>query len=334
MLRPWLSRGVPNDRVDEATWLGLLDEMPIRDQMESITFEPGDALMVEGEPGDFFLIVTEGAVDVYRAGELVAAAGPGSVVGELSLLTGAQRAMTVKARISVIALRGTGEHFAQLLESDGIRQHFTTLAASRLAANASPVQFTTAAGFSGEIRPLLPTDRDAYVKLLDRLSPQSRRLRFFSPARLTDRLIEYLLDIDFMNHFAWVVLDRSTTPPKGCAIARFIRSETDVHRAEAAFAVIDELQGKGIGTIMLGALGVAASSVGITTLTAEVLDENAAMRRVFQKVEATWERIDRDVAHATMSVEVVCARLNADLRDALSDSVSGIGLAAEIGLRT
>jgi protein lysine acetyltransferase len=324
---------VPTDGSDRVKWLAVLENLPVKAQMSSVCFAPGEPLIVEGDSGDFFLIVSEGEVDVYRSGELMAAAGPGSVVGELSLLTGARRTTTVNARTTVTACRGSAEDFAQLLESDAIRQHFTGLAAARLAANASAVQFTTASGFRGEIRPLLPTDRNAYVTLLDKLSPQSRRLRFFSPAVLTDRLIDYLVDIDFINHFAWVVLDQSTTPPQGCAIARFIRSETDVHRAEAAFAVIDALQGKGIGTVMLGALGVAASSVGVSTFTAEVLDENSAMRRVFQKADATWERIDRDVTQATMSVDVVRTLLNPELDASLGESVYGIGLAAEIGLR-
>jgi protein lysine acetyltransferase len=319
------------DGSDGAAWLAALEVLALKASLSSVTFEPGEPLIIEGDQGSFFLIVSEGEADVYRAGEFVGAAGPGSVVGELSLLTGARRTTTVTARTTVTACRGTAADFAQLLESDAIRHHFTGLAAARLATNATAVEFTTAKGFRGVIRPLLPTDREAYVRLVNQLSPRSRRLRFFSPAVLS---VEYLLDIDFINHFAWVVLDRSTTPPEGCAIARFIRDDTDPHRAEAAFAVIDERQGLGIGTVMLGALGVAASVVGVSTFAAEVLDENAPMRRVFQKVDATWQRIDRDVTQASMSVDVVRGLLHPDLEVALSASVHGIGLAAEIALRT
>jgi protein lysine acetyltransferase len=323
----------PDSDPDSARWLVELDGLAVAAVLEHCTYRPGEVLVRQGEAGNFFLIVTEGEATVDRSGHPIATAGPGSVVGELSLLTGVPRTTTVTAKTTMICRRGTGYDFAELLESDHIREYFSRLAAARLAANTTAVPFSTAAGFQGEIRPLLPTDKEAYVKLLGGFSKQSRRLRFFSTAVPSQRLIDYFVNIDFIDHFAWVVLDTSVTPHQGCAVARFIRDESDIHRAEAAFAVTDAYHGNGIGTILFGALAVAASTVGITMLTADVLEENNAMRRVFNKADPLWTHADRGVLQARMSVDAIRALTYSNLDAALSASVQGIGIAAEIGLR-
>ena len=318
---------------ERQTGLRALFEAPEASQLVAVSFEAGEVILREGDPGDFFLVIVEGDAAVCQGEILIATVHSGSVVGELSLLTGTARTSTVVAQTPVSAKRGSAGDFADLLESDPIRNHLSNLAASRLAANLVAVPFTTPSGFDGELRPLLPTDRPEYVELLSKLSKESRRLRFFTGSLPSEKLINYLLGIDFINHFAWVVLDRSTNPHEGCGVARLIRNEADSSRAEAAFAVIDTRQGKGIGTIMLGAIGVAASALGVTTVTAEILNENAAMRRVFEKAKPTWTRPDRGVLQAVMSTEILCALVNDDMRVALSEAVQGIGLAAEIGLR-
>jgi protein lysine acetyltransferase len=321
-------------KLSPTQWLDALGGSVVAKQMSSLSVPVGEVLLREGEVGDFFVVVIEGEADVYRSNQLIATVGPGSVIGELSLITGVPRSTTVIARTALEAFRGTVGDFAELLERDAIRDHLANVAASRLASNADAVPFGTFADFQGELRPLLPSDRAAYLALLSKLSPQSRRLRFFTPAPPTERMINYFLDIDFIDHFAWVVLDRSKTPHTGCGVARFIRSETNIHSAEAAFVVTDDYQAKGIGTIMLGAIAVAADAVGVTTLTAEVLEENEGMRAVFSRVKPVWTRPERGVLQATMSVDVVRTLLTPQLDAALRASVVGIGLAAEVGLRT
>ena len=52
--------------------------------------------------------------------------------------------------------------------------------------------------------------------------------------------------------------------------------------AEVAFEVADAWQGRGVGTILLGAVAERAAAEGIDTLTAIVLPENHAMIHVFR----------------------------------------------------
>jgi GNAT superfamily N-acetyltransferase len=54
-------------------------------------------------------------------------------------------------------------------------------------------------------------------------------------------------------------------------------------RAEVAFVVIDGCQGQGIGAHLMGHFAGIARDAGLKELIAEVLPENAAMRKVFSK---------------------------------------------------
>jgi ribosomal protein S18 acetylase RimI-like enzyme len=50
-----------------------------------------------------------------------------------------------------------------------------------------------------------------------------------------------------------------------------------------AFVVVDAWQGRGVGSILMRHLARFASEAGLQELTAEVLPENVAMRKVFEK---------------------------------------------------
>ncbi len=58
---------------------------------------PGAQLLIEGKPGDTLLIVASGHVTVSKGGAELAKLGPGSVIGEMALITGAPRSATVTA---------------------------------------------------------------------------------------------------------------------------------------------------------------------------------------------------------------------------------------------
>ena len=61
------------------------------------------------------------------------------------------------------------------------------------------------------------------------------------------------------------------------------RHVTEHGKAEIAFVVIDDYQGQGVGTLLMRHLAVIARAAGLRELIAEVLPENAAMRKVFSK---------------------------------------------------
>lgn len=126
------------------------------------------------------------------------------------------------------------------------------------------------------VRPLMPCDREQLVARYRELSSQSRRLRFVSaPAHLSDRLLDYLLDVDYLDRLALVatLVDEPGTPSVG--IARYIRSHVDPTSADAAVTVLDAYQSRGIGTLLLTSLVTAAIDNGIEVLTADILWDNS-----------------------------------------------------------
>ena len=89
------------------------------------------------------------------------------------------------------------------------------------------------------------------------------------------------MNIDFANHVALVALAEEDGRRVIIGGGRYIVTEPE--KAEIAFVVIDDYQGQGIGTLLMRHLAVMARKAGLKELIAEVLPENAAMRKVFSK---------------------------------------------------
>jgi MFS family permease len=63
----------------------------------AVRFAPGDLLMREGEPGDRYLVIGQGRVEVTQRGERIRVCGPGDGLGEIALLRRVPRTATVRA---------------------------------------------------------------------------------------------------------------------------------------------------------------------------------------------------------------------------------------------
>jgi len=130
------------------------------------------------------------------------------------------------------------------------------------------------------MRLLRPEDKQLLREGFERLSPESRYTRFFSPKQaLSDDELHYLCDIDQENHFAiGAARELEDGTRVGLGIARFIKIADGV--AEAAVAVADEMQGRGLGRLLFLRLCAAARERGITTFQCEVLGSNASMKHL------------------------------------------------------
>lgn len=292
---------------------------------------PGEVLMRQGEVDPWFLVVIEGSVSITRQGKTrqhdLGRCVPGSVLGELSMLTGNAHAATVTTVEEVVVAVGDGEAFDTMLHVTGVEDGLSAVTSKRLAESAAPVAVTTRHGLELLFRPLLRSDRDQYLAELDALAPESRRMRFFSAGRPSQRTIDYLININYLDHFAWGVTLADSG--RGVATARYVRL-ADRSTAEVAFLVIDEYQGQGIGTLLLGALAAAAGNAGIETFTAEVLSENRGMRTVFDRAGAVWSRAGSGIVAASFPVSRAAQLLPETLRTELRRSSRGIVTGAGI----
>ena len=134
-----------------------------------------------------------------------------------------------------------------------------------------------------EIRALRRTDEADMLAAIEHTSAQSLQRRFFVMKRhFSDKERAFFMDVDFKTHVAIVAVATSEGGRQMIAGGgRYIVFEPG--RAEMAFVVIDAWQGRGIGSLLLRHLVKIASASGLDELTAEVLPENAAMRKVFEK---------------------------------------------------
>ena len=130
------------------------------------------------------------------------------------------------------------------------------------------------------LRLIRPEDKAALRAGFEKLSPASRYLRFFAPKdTLTDTELAYLTECDGIDHVAIAAahIDDNGGEGEGLGVARFIRGKADRATAEAAVAVLDEIQGRGLGTLLLARLIAAARERGIERFTCDVLGDNAPM---------------------------------------------------------
>ena len=120
-------------------------------------------------------------------------------------------------------------------------------------------------------------DAGALAAFFTGLSERSFYMRFHGIRRVDDGLVQHFLEPDWQERGVLV----GELSNRIVAVADYMRLR-DESVAEAAFAVADEHQGRGIGTRLLEQLALRAGEAGIERFVAEVLPENRAMLGVFE----------------------------------------------------
>jgi acetyl coenzyme A synthetase (ADP forming)-like protein len=135
-------------------------------------------------------------------------------------------------------------------------------------------------GSTVHVRPARPADAPEIGRLLKGLSDRSRWLRFFSGFPNLDKAVQWATEVDYERRYGLVAI--SGADGRVVGHAGFERQPDHPDRAEVALEIADAMQGKGLGTILLGQLAEAANQIGVQVLDAEVLAENHQMVKVFR----------------------------------------------------
>jgi acyl-CoA synthetase (NDP forming)/RimJ/RimL family protein N-acetyltransferase len=150
-------------------------------------------------------------------------------------------------------------------------------------------------GGVAHLRPIRPSDADRLVAFYERVSPESKYLRFFAPyPRLSDRDVKRFTEVDYVRRVAFIL----TLGENMIAVGRYDRVEDD--HAEVSFLIEDAHQGRGIAQLLLEHLAQAARERGITRFVAEVLPENRRMAKVF--ADAGY-RVSKGIEDGVLAVE-------------------------------
>src|SRR5262249_24310232 len=123
------------------------------------------------------------------------------------------------------------------------------------------------------IRTLRNGDTNTVSTVFERLSDESRRLRFGGPKpRLSANELAVLARVDATHHVLVAYVDGD---PEPAGIARLVR--VGRRSAEVAFAVADEHQRRGVGSALAHVLAADARAAGIAELEATVTGSNKAI---------------------------------------------------------
>ena len=143
------------------------------------------------------------------------------------------------------------------------------------------------------IRALRDGDTDTVAALFARLGDRSRERRFCgAKPRLSQIELTQLARVDRDRH---VLVGYVDGDPEPAGIARLVR-EGDA--AEIAFAVADEYQSRGLGSLLANELAADARAAGITQLTATVCGDNPRMIALLDRLgslDMSWRGGEREL---------------------------------------
>lgn len=161
------------------------------------------------------------------------------------------------------------------------------------------------------LRPIRHDDGGRLIAFHARLSPETKYFRFFSyRPEPPDREVERFTHVDYDRRLAIV----AELNGEFIAVGRY--DADDDEAAEVAFVVQDAHQGRGIGSLLLEHLAVAARHRAITRFYADTLGTNQKMLRVFRdagykvtmRMETGVVRVEFPLVQTSESVAAIEAR--------------------------
>jgi acyl-CoA synthetase (NDP forming)/RimJ/RimL family protein N-acetyltransferase len=180
-------------------------------------------------------------------------------------------------------------------------------------------------GSTVEVRHARPADRDAVRQMHADLSPANAYFRFFhvSP-RAPEREAERVCRPEDNDHVALLALLAGQL----VGVATY-EATGKPGRAEIAFAVSDEMHGRGVATLLLEYLVSLARQRKLTAFEAETLPDNYAMQRVFADAGLPVQRHFGDgVVELTFPLPAAEGERLEDYLDAVAARASQAGVAS------
>src|SRR4051794_5288115 len=144
------------------------------------------------------------------------------------------------------------------------------------------------------LRPVTAADEAAIAEFLAGLSLRSFALRFFSAGVDAERAAHQIAQVDGHDSVGLIAED------DGRVVGHAMYVRTKPNAVEAAFAVADEMQCHGLGSVMVACIADLARTNGFDVLEAEVLPENHRMLDVFAESGFPLQlRAEPGVVHVT-----------------------------------
>lgn len=137
------------------------------------------------------------------------------------------------------------------------------------------------------LRPIRRDDGPLLQDLLDHMSPQDRRLRFFAPIRrLSKELVRQLTEADYERRIALLAFAGDSGAILG--VVR-LAAEPDGRRAEFAVALRSDWHGHGLGWLLMQRMLTLAARLRFGEIFGAVLRENETTLAMCREMGFTVE---------------------------------------------
>jgi GNAT superfamily N-acetyltransferase len=177
-------------------------------------------------------------------------------------------------------------------------------------------------GSEVRVRAIRPEDKGAISAGLERLSEQSRYQRFLTPvAEFSEGDLRYLTEVDHHDHEALIAFDAGSGDGVGVGVARFVRL-ADGASAEAAVTVIDDWQGRGLGTTLAKLLAERAREEGVARFVSLLLASNRQMLDLLASLGPARE-VSRHEGTVEIEVEIPAHGMGEQMAEVLKAAAGG-----------
>jgi len=87
-----------------------------RNTADFVSYEPGQVIFEEGQPGDVMYAIVEGEVEITVKGQSIDRVGPGGIIGEMALVDESPRSGTARATSPAKLVPITQKRFTFLVQ--------------------------------------------------------------------------------------------------------------------------------------------------------------------------------------------------------------------------
>lgn len=155
-------------------------------------------------------------------------------------------------------------------------------------------------GLTVRFRAIKPSDEEDMRYLFYRFSDEAVYYRYFTHVKaMPHTKMQQYVNIDYSQTMSIVGKLGEVGKGRIIAEARYVKHK-DIPYADVAFVVDEVYKGRGIGTYLFKMLVRLAKERGLQGFTADVLQSNKAMLKVFEKCVTVRSELDHGEYHLTM----------------------------------
>jgi GNAT superfamily N-acetyltransferase len=158
------------------------------------------------------------------------------------------------------------------------------------------------------VRELRERDRALLTQGFDEVGADARYQRFLTPkAELSDAELSFLTHSDERHHALAIVTWDADGRERPLGVAHYVRSTREPTVAEPAITIVDVMQRRGLGKLLLERLSSAAYERGVRRFRWLALGDNIAVQRLMRSLPSSPRLLSREPGAANYELDLPAA---------------------------